>query len=90
MHVRRARHALEEAEQKLRILKKWARDYDSVVEPLARRLDTLRDLVMTKYPKATVQLSQMIHTLEEYAEVSSPVSPPQQQEKNQENQSPSP
>ena len=89
MHVRRARHALEEAEQKLRILKKWARDYDSVVEPLARRLDTLRDLVMTKYPKATVQLSQMIHTLEEYAEVSSPVSPPQQQEKNQENQSPS-
>ena len=75
MHVRRARHALEEAEQKLRVLKKWARDYDSVVEPLARRLDTLRDLVMTKYPKAALQLTQMINTLESYAEVSSSQNP---------------
>ena len=78
MHVRRARHALEEAEQKLRVLKKWARDYDSVVEPLARRLDTVRDLVMTKYPKASMQLTQMIHTLESYAEVSSAQNPPPQ------------
>ena len=78
MHVRRARHALEEAEQKLRVLKKWARDYDSVVEPLARRLDTLRDLVMTQYPKATVHLTQMIRTLETYAELG-PVQPPTQQ-----------
>jgi len=84
MHVRRARHALEEAEQKLRVLKKWARDYDSVVEPLARRLDTLRDLVMTKYPKATVQLSQMIDTLEKYAEVSSSMTSPLQQKQQKE------
>ena len=76
MHVRRARHALDEAEQKLRVLKKWARDYDSIVEPLARRLDTLRDLVMTKYPKATVQLTQMIRTLETYAELGAVQSPP--------------
>ena len=75
MHVRRARHALEEAEQKLRVLKKWARDYDSVVEPLARRLDTLRDLVMTKYPKAAAQLTQMINTLESYAELSAVQNP---------------
>jgi DNA repair ATPase RecN len=76
MHVRRAQHALEEAEQKLRVLKKWARDYDSTVEPLARRLDTLRDLVMTKYPKATVQLTQMIRTLEAYAELGAVQTPP--------------
>ena len=75
MHVRRARNALEEAEQKLRVLKKWARDYDSVVEPLARRLDTLRDLVMTKYPKAAAQLTQMINTLESYAELSAVQNP---------------
>jgi ABC-type transporter Mla subunit MlaD len=75
MHVRRARHALDEAEQKLRVLKKWARDYDSVVEPLARRLDTLRDLVMTKYPKAAAQLTQMINTLESYAELSAVQNP---------------
>lgn len=78
MHVRRGRHALEEAEQKLRVLKKWARDFDSVVEPLARRLDTLRDLVMTKYPKATVHLTQMIRTLETYAETGAVQNPPQQ------------
>jgi len=88
MHVRRARHALEEAEQKLRVLKKWARDYDSVVEPLARRLDTVRDLVMTKYPKAAAQLTQMINTLESYAELSSSPNPPLQVSEEPENPAP--
>ena len=70
MNVRRANRAIEEVEEKIRLIKKWARDYDSVVEPLARRLDTLQDLVTTKYPKAINYLVRTIETLESYAETS--------------------
>lgn len=70
MNVRRANRAIEEVEEKIRLIKKWARDYDSVVEPLARRLDTLQDLVTTKYPKAINYLVRTIETLESYAEAS--------------------
>jgi hypothetical protein len=70
MNVRRANRAIEEVEEKIRLIKKWARDYDSVVEPLARRLDTLQDLVTTKYPKAINYLVRTIETLESYSEAS--------------------
>ncbi len=69
MMVRRARRAIEEADSKLLMLERWARDFDSTVEPLARRLDTLQDLVMTRYPKAVAQLAGIIQTLAAYAEV---------------------
>ena len=68
MKVRRANRAIEEVEEKIRLVKKWARDYDSTVEPLARRLDTLQDLVTTKYPKAINYLVRTIETLESYAQ----------------------
>ena len=69
MMVRRARARLQEIDAKMRMIKKWGRDYDSEVEPLARRMDTLADLISTKYPKAVSQLSEMIRILEEYAQV---------------------
>ncbi len=70
MNVRRANRAIEEVDEKLRLIKKWARDYDSTVEPLARRLDTLQDLVTTKYPQAVNYLVRTIETLESYAQAS--------------------
>ena len=70
MNVRRANRAIEEVDEKIRLIKKWARDYDSTVEPLARRLDTLQDLVTTKYPKAINYLVRTIETLESYAQAS--------------------
>ena len=80
MMVRRARRAIEEADDKLRVLKRWARDYDSVVEPLARRLETLNDLVQTKYPKAVSELSETLRILEDYAETRpAPQAPPEEQ-----------
>ena len=77
MLVRRARRALQEADEKLRVIKRWTRDYDSAVEPLARRLDTIQDLVATKYPKATAELAETLRILEDYAAVkpSSPTPP---------------
>ena len=70
MNVRRANRAIEEVDEKIRLIKKWARDYDSTVEPLARRLDTLQDLVTTKYPNAVNYLVRTIETLESYAQAS--------------------
>ena len=69
MMVRRARRDIEEAEAKLRLLKKWARDFDSTVEPLARRLETLRDHLMSQYPKASAHLANLIRTLATYSEI---------------------
>jgi chromosome segregation ATPase len=69
MMVRRARREIEEAEAKLRMIKKWSRDFDSTVEPLARRLETVRDLLMSKYPKASAHLANIIQTLATYTEI---------------------
>src|SRR5438874_5187947 len=41
--VHKAKRALEEAEQKLRNVKLWTRDYDSTMEPLAKSLNSLRE-----------------------------------------------
>jgi septation ring formation regulator EzrA len=70
MNVRRAAQKVDEINGKIRTVQKWARDYDSIVEPLARRLDTYRDLLSTKYPKAIFQIDKTIETLESYAEIS--------------------
>ena len=70
MNVRRATQKVDEIDGKIRTIQKWARDYDSIVEPLARRLDTYRDLLSTKYPKAIFQIDKTFETLESYAEIS--------------------
>ena len=70
MNVRRATQKVDEIDGKIRTVQKWARDYDSIVEPLARRLDTYRDLLSTKYPKAIFQIDKTIETIESYAEIS--------------------
>jgi DNA repair ATPase RecN len=86
MNVRRANRSIEEVEEKIRLIKKWARDYDSTVEPLARKLDALQDLVTTKYPKAVNYLVRTIETLESYAQVSlqsnDPTETPKSETKN--------
>ena len=86
MNVRRANRAIEEVEEKIRLIKKWARDYDSIVEPLARKLDALQDLVTTKYPKAVNYLVRTIETLESYAQASlqnnDPTETPKSETKN--------
>jgi chromosome segregation ATPase len=67
--VRRARRALAEAEEKLRNVKKWLRDYDSTVEPMTKRLEGLRFFLDHDMIKALAFLVQAQRTLEGYAEV---------------------
>lgn len=66
--VRRCRHAVEEAEEKLRKVKKWSRDFEETAEPMLRRLQRLRDLLDEDLPKGIAWLAQAQRILDEYAE----------------------
>lgn len=70
--VRRAKQALEEAEEKVKLVKRWSRDYPIEVEPLARHADLLRHALVSDMGKAVVLLSQAIEALHAYAAVKPP------------------
>lgn len=82
LQVKRARRALAEAEEKLRLTKRWARDFDSTVAPASRQLDGLRERLATTLPKAVAGMGETIGLLREYAEVRgvSPNKPPAESE----------
>jgi len=62
------RRSMYEAEDKLRALKGWIRNYDSHVEPLARKLENLRQFIGNEMPKGVSILTQLQKSLESYAE----------------------
>jgi hypothetical protein len=70
--VRKARRAVEEAEEKLRAVKQWLRRYDSMVAPLSKRLDSLGFIVDQDLPKAVAFLVQAQMTLEAYVRTAPP------------------
>jgi hypothetical protein len=74
--VTRWREAVHEAEEKLRLARKWDQNFDSTVEPLAKQVDRLRVMVEDELPRAIHALTVMIQALEEYQELPpSPASP---------------
>jgi hypothetical protein len=70
--VRKARRAVAEAEEKQRNVKKWNRNYDSAVEPLAKRLEGLRHFLDHDLMKAVSYLVHQQKTLEGYLEAGPP------------------
>lgn len=66
--VRKAKAAVQEAEEKIRSTKIWTRDFSHVVDPLARRLESLRQYLDADLPRAIAFLTQAQKTLTEYAE----------------------
>ena len=66
--VRKAEHALEEAENKLRLVKKWDRELDSRLAPLAKQLEKLQTVLANDLPMGTAYLTQAIQTLDAYAD----------------------
>lgn len=65
--VRRAKEAKREAEDKLRMIKKWCRNYDSEIEPLAKKVENLRASMVYEMPNALAFLEQAARTLSDYA-----------------------
>lgn len=66
--VRRAGRDLAHAQEKLKMVKKWSRDFENAVGPHLRRLDSVRDHLQHDLPKATAWLHQAVLTLEAYSE----------------------
>lgn len=70
--VRRAKQALDEAEKKLRNVKQWTRNYETLVQPLAKQLEGLRGALDHEMPLAISSLLQTQKILGAYAEVGAP------------------
>lgn len=66
--VRKAKRSLEEAEEKLKNVKGWNRNYDSHVEPLMKRLEGLKRILEDDMPKAAATLVQFQDILQAYAD----------------------
>jgi hypothetical protein len=72
MAVRRAERQLEDARNKLGMIKRWSRDFGSRVDPLARQLEKLQTILSTDLPKAEHFLAQTVKTLDAYANAAVP------------------
>ena len=66
--VRKAERALANAQEKLKMTKRWSRDFETAIGPHLRRLESVREHLMHDLPKATAWLHQAEMTLEAYAE----------------------
>ena len=73
--VHRAKRAVEEAEAKLRILKKWCREFDARVQPLLKQTEKLHTVFTNDMVKALTFLTQAINTLSAYAETKPSLAP---------------
>ena len=72
MAVQRTRRALDEAEGKLRVLKQWNRVFDNRVDPLVKQMEKLHTVLAHDMVQAVAFLTQVINTLDAYAEVAPP------------------
>ncbi|MEI6176752.1 MAG: hypothetical protein WCS43_07665 [Verrucomicrobiota bacterium] len=68
MAVARAQRDIHEAEEKLRKLKHWRQTFDNRVTPLLRQMDPMLFIVGQHLPKGVHTLTEMIRTLQTYAE----------------------
>jgi hypothetical protein len=67
--VHRAEAAFDEAQKKLAMLKKWDRELENRSEPLVKQVDQFQSSVSAEMPRAIAYLTQVIRSLEAYAEI---------------------
>lgn len=77
MAVRKARAALEESQARLECTKRWARDYDRAVDPMSRKLDSLRDYIDNDLSLAVAHLVEIQKILDAYNETPAPAASPE-------------
>jgi len=69
MTVQRAKRAFDEAETKLRVLKKWNQDFEGRVQPMVKQMEKLHTVLSNDMVKAVAYLAQALNTLAAYAEL---------------------
>ncbi len=72
MAVHRAKAALEEAEGRLRMIKKWTREFDTRFQPMVKQTEKLHTILTNDMVKAVAYLAQALNTLSAYAEFKPP------------------
>jgi hypothetical protein len=73
--VTKLRALVTEAEQKLKAVKFWDRNYEGTVEPLTKGLMCLREFLDQELPKGIWQVTNSIKALDAYADTRMPVNP---------------
>jgi len=68
MAVQKAKRAVDEAEAKLAILKKWSREMESRAEPLLKQIEQFHGYLGTELARGAVQLEQIVKTLDAYTD----------------------
>ena len=66
--VHKAKRALEEAEEKVRKVKLWIRDFDGTVEPMAKGLNSLRGYLDHELPQGIAYLVEIEKIMDSYTE----------------------
>ena len=70
--VHRAKAAVAEADEKLRTIKRWSREFDGRVQPLVKQTEKLHTVFSNDMVQALAYLTQVIKTLAAYAETKLP------------------
>lgn len=70
--LRRAKMEVEEAETKIKSLKKWAREYDRLFDPPQKGLKQLDDFLEHDMPRAVAWMDQALRSLHAYLEPGRP------------------
>jgi chromosome segregation ATPase len=74
--VNKARRALDEAQDKMRKVKLWIRDFDGTVDPMAKGLNSLRHYLDHELPRGIAFISEMEKIMESYTEAPKPAQSP--------------
>ncbi len=69
MAVHRTKRAYEDAEDKLKLVKKWDRDFDGRVEPLVKQMEKLHTVLANDMVQALAFLTRAIQAITAYAEI---------------------
>jgi len=74
--VRKAKAALQAAEEKLKAVKHWSRAFESTVQPTVKKLEGVTQFIDYDIPQAIIHMAQLIRALDAYAERSPVLSTP--------------
>ena len=66
MTVQRCQHAIQEAEGKLKTLRRWEREIDNRAAPLLKQLDQLRGFLASDMAQAVAYLDRALTALDAY------------------------
>jgi len=75
MAVQRAQRAVQEAEQKMVVLKRWERELETLSDPLLKQVEQLQGYLTGEMENRVLFLDEAIQALDAYTELRSTVSP---------------